>query len=339
MATVYPPETTDGVVTSWVPLTTIFTPSLGCESKFRLDGPSLVAYDPGYGLDIDSRVKCAPPAVTTWWEQGRLGGGDDAGHTAVSLGPLTCPSAWTTVASWVRASSTQVMCCPPDYFLAHGVPGSVVGDCLSSVTKGAVLTFASTPPGASNAWSIATTTLTGSSTVGAIAVVGWNIALQTSKTSFTSITSTTSSSTSTSTFTSTATTTSPFVTTATSSGATAGLANNGGTAPSGSSPGLTTGGAVGLGVGVSIGVLGLAALLAALYLIRSRRQKAEAAAGPGAGAAGGVSHPPAGGGLPPPPPSPTAKPAEVYATHELASVAAYQELPASQTYRSPHELA
>ena len=113
MATVYPPETNAGVVTSWVPLMATFTPSIGCESKFRLNGPSLVAYDPGYGLDIDPKVKCAPPAVTTWWEQGRLGKGNDAGHTAASLGPMTCPNAWSTVATSVRDTSTLAMCCPP----------------------------------------------------------------------------------------------------------------------------------------------------------------------------------------------------------------------------------
>lgn len=114
MANVYPPETDeDGVVTSWVPLTTTFTPSVGCESKFRLNGMSLVAYDPGYGLDIDSKVKCQPPAVTTWWEQGRLGRGNDEGHTAASIGPLKCPNAWETVAMSVNGISTHAMCCPP----------------------------------------------------------------------------------------------------------------------------------------------------------------------------------------------------------------------------------
>jgi hypothetical protein len=44
-----------------VPLTTTFMPSVGYERKYRLNGPSLMAYDPGYGLDIDSRVKCQPP--------------------------------------------------------------------------------------------------------------------------------------------------------------------------------------------------------------------------------------------------------------------------------------
>lgn len=113
MTSLYPAETNSGVVTSWIPLTTVFTPSASCTSQFRLDGPSLVAFDPGYGLDIDSNAECAPPAVTTWWEQGRLGGGDGNGHTAVSIGPLTCPDEWTTVASSTsQGSSTAFMCCP-----------------------------------------------------------------------------------------------------------------------------------------------------------------------------------------------------------------------------------
>ncbi|KAF1951066.1 hypothetical protein CC80DRAFT_216566 [Byssothecium circinans] len=68
-----PAETNSGEVTSWIPLSSVYTPSAGCESIFRLNGPSLVAFDPGYGLDINTAVKCAPSAVTTWWEQARLG--------------------------------------------------------------------------------------------------------------------------------------------------------------------------------------------------------------------------------------------------------------------------
>jgi hypothetical protein len=113
MTTLYPAETNNGVVTSWVPLTTQFNAPASCSGKFRLNGPSLVAFDPGYGLDIDEDVICAPPAVTTWWEQGRLGHGNANGHTAASLGPLTCPSGWSTVVtSRKNQFSTLAMCCP-----------------------------------------------------------------------------------------------------------------------------------------------------------------------------------------------------------------------------------
>ncbi|KAI5918707.1 hypothetical protein F4810DRAFT_558552 [Camillea tinctor] len=176
MTDIYPAETLSGTVTSFIPLTTTFTPSAGCSDFFRLNGPSLVAFDPGYGLDIDTNVRCLPSAVTTWWEQGRFGDASDGAHTAVSIGPLTCPDKWPTVASSVKdSSSTLVMCCPPDYHLENGIPGSVIGDCLSDVPSGATIRFASTSPDNSESWSTATTDLASDSSVGAIAVVGWNI--------------------------------------------------------------------------------------------------------------------------------------------------------------------
>lgn len=110
--TLYPPETDGGTVTSFIPLTTAWASSSGCESYFRLNGPSLMAYDPGYGLEIDKDVRCAPPAVTTWWEQGLLGGGGEY-HTAVSIGPMTCPEAFSTVVTSAKdGTSTLAMCCP-----------------------------------------------------------------------------------------------------------------------------------------------------------------------------------------------------------------------------------
>jgi len=114
----YPAETTSGVVTSFIPLTTVFTHSSACSRYLRLNGDTLVAFDPGYGLDIDSNARCVPSAVTTWWEQGRFGNTNDEDHTAVSLGPMVCPHAWSTVVSSVRDhSSTLAMCCPPGYTL------------------------------------------------------------------------------------------------------------------------------------------------------------------------------------------------------------------------------
>lgn len=113
MSDFYPAETNGGDVTSWIPLTTTWPSSSGCDSSFRLNGPSLVAFDPGYGLEIDTAVKCQPPAVTTWWEQGLLGKGAFSGHTAVSILPLTCPESFSTVATSIKdQSSTLAMCCP-----------------------------------------------------------------------------------------------------------------------------------------------------------------------------------------------------------------------------------
>ena len=113
MSIIYPAETNNGVVTSWIPLSTAWPSSSGCADSFRLDGPSLMAFDPGYGLNVNPSVTCEPPEVTTWWEQGLLGGGDSSGHTAVSIGPLVCPESFVTVATSIKNySSTLAMCCP-----------------------------------------------------------------------------------------------------------------------------------------------------------------------------------------------------------------------------------
>lgn len=73
-----------------------------------------MAFDPGYGLEVDTNVICQPPAVTTWWEQAKLGVATKEGHTAASLQPMVCPVAFSTVASSIKdLSSTLAMCCPP----------------------------------------------------------------------------------------------------------------------------------------------------------------------------------------------------------------------------------
>jgi hypothetical protein len=109
---IYPPETHSGIVTSWIPVGTAFPSSSGCESLYWSFVPNtLAAWDPGYGISVDTNVKCVPPAETTWWDQNRLGVNS---LTIVSLGPITCPSAYTTVTTTIEnQSSTFVACCPP----------------------------------------------------------------------------------------------------------------------------------------------------------------------------------------------------------------------------------
>ncbi len=124
------------------------------------------------------------------------------------------------------------------------------------------LTYGSTAYDDSTSWSMATTTMTSSSTVGAIGIVGWNIKYPTTATS-TSMTSTpslTTQSSSTQSSSTTASAASPNLSVSSSS--------------SGSS--LTTGAKTGIGVGVSVGAIGVVALLAALYLFRQRKQRTEA---------------------------------------------------------------
>src|SRR5271167_705514 len=109
---IYPPETHGGTVTSWIPVGTAFPSSSGCESLYwSFVQSTLAAWDPGYGISVDTNVKCVPPAATTWWDQDRLGVNS---LTRVSLGPITCPSAYMTVTTIIEnQSSTFVACCPP----------------------------------------------------------------------------------------------------------------------------------------------------------------------------------------------------------------------------------
>ncbi|OHE99814.1 hypothetical protein CORC01_04950 [Colletotrichum orchidophilum] len=184
MTTAYPAETNqNGTVTSFIALPTVFTPPTSCSTIYRLNGFTLAAYDPGYGIDIDTRVRCAPPAVTTWWEQRRLGLNDGEGHTAVSIGPLVCPDRWPTVAISVKndTRSTLAMCCPADYTLIKGIPGTITGECRSDLLSGAVITYASTSAPNSLSWTMVTSTLTEPGYVGAIAVLGWTFQETTTK--------------------------------------------------------------------------------------------------------------------------------------------------------------
>ncbi|KAF2135200.1 uncharacterized protein K452DRAFT_281870 [Aplosporella prunicola CBS 121167] len=279
----YPAETNSGEVTSWIPLTTKFPSVSGCASSFRLNGPSLVVFDPGYGLDINTIVRCQPPAVTTWWEQARLGLGGAPDHTALSILPLMCPDYFHTVKSSIKdGSSTLAMCCPSGYTLAHDPVISIAGDCVSVVTPGMILTYASTASSSTENWKTMTTTLTRSSTVGAIAILGWNvqIPMSTAAPSATSAAAPSTASGSSPASTSTATPHPPQA-----SQSLRGPQTSQDNAPSGSqvlgsihtstspSPiGLTTGTKVGIGLGVSLGVIGIIALIVAIILLRRHRR-------------------------------------------------------------------
>ncbi|KAG8166589.1 hypothetical protein KVR01_002278 [Diaporthe batatas] len=148
------------------------------------------------------------------------------------------------------------MCCPPGYYLAHSTKGEVVGDCLSNVAGHFSGVFAYIDDG--SVWSVSTGTVTDLTTVGAVAVIGWNIRQtpETASTSPTLSSPTTESLSSTSTPTTSSATSSP-------------------TSTGGWTSGLPRGAAVGIGVGVGLGVVGLASLIASFILIRRRKRKRE----------------------------------------------------------------
>ncbi|KAL9088718.1 MAG: hypothetical protein Q9165_006027 [Trypethelium subeluteriae] len=247
----------DGNFTSYIPLTTTFTPPASCSSLFWDSGPSLQAFAPGYGLSIDLDVQCVPPAMTTFWNQELLFPGGAHQHTVISAGPIVCPKGWTTADQSTSDSiSVQINCCPSGYQYFE----SVYGNCLSSVSAGEVLTYASasnSPAPSPDDWSTVTTTVDIDTTVGAVAVVGWNIKGATSPTP------------------------SPTTSSSNTASITGALSTN----PSIPSPtqitpnsGLSSGAKAGIGVGVALGVLGILALFATIFLLRRRRREKEGTA-------------------------------------------------------------
>ncbi|KAE9363314.1 hypothetical protein N431DRAFT_490153 [Stipitochalara longipes BDJ] len=226
-----PPDVNFGTTTSWMPLTTPWPSSSGCASSFFLypGQPAPVAWDPGYGYFAGGKAVCLPPAETTWWEQTHQ---NPNGFTSLSIRPIVCPSAFTTaVTSLLSVSSTLVMCCPSGYDLQNGQPGEIIGNCMSSLTSGQILTYLASFSGD---WAETTLSVTTSSQITAISLVGWNVATPTSAvpSQSTSINSPTNT--------------------------------------SHNSSGLSSGAKAGIGVSAAIGGIGIIALICAIVLLRRR---------------------------------------------------------------------
>ncbi|KAJ5628946.1 hypothetical protein N7490_011174 [Penicillium lividum] len=263
-ATTIPAQTDGSTITSFVPLTTVYTFPSSCSTKYRLDGPSLMAFDPAYGIDVQTGVDCVPPAQTTWWESEVVTGTGD--YTTVrSIGPIECPSDWSTLATSIKDStSTAVMCCPSGYYLYGATAGQLAGACHSNVTSGMTMTYGSTSDDSAS-FTMATTTMSSSSTVGAIAIVGWNVQYVVSVTA-----SATSTSTAISTATSTDTSTSTTLTDSSTTLSTSSNASE--TSGSNTGGGLSVGAKTGIGLGVGLGGIGVIAFIAALWIFARRRK-------------------------------------------------------------------
>lgn len=120
-ATTIPERTgTAGGITSFVPLTTVYTANPICGNVFvKYPTPNnhfgLMGWDPSYGEKVDSFYDCNPSIVSRWFTQSTNSGMSVApGETGISMGPFTCPSGWSTVATVIRSSSSTIAeCCPP----------------------------------------------------------------------------------------------------------------------------------------------------------------------------------------------------------------------------------
>lgn len=106
------PETNNGIVTSWIPMSTDRAAMTSCDQLLWQVVPSTIAaWDPGYGLSVDGDVTCHPRPITTWWLAANAFGSNP--YTSFSIGPLSCPDGYYTAKSSVRDEhSTKVACCP-----------------------------------------------------------------------------------------------------------------------------------------------------------------------------------------------------------------------------------
>ncbi|KAF3801427.1 hypothetical protein GCG54_00005583 [Colletotrichum gloeosporioides] len=72
------------------------------------EGP-ILAWDPYFGMNIDSgAATCFPEAVTSWWFQ------TASQATSIALGPtFECPQLYTAAQTLLEAGGVQhVFCCP-----------------------------------------------------------------------------------------------------------------------------------------------------------------------------------------------------------------------------------
>jgi hypothetical protein len=115
MSSIHSAVTNKGTVTSFLPVTSTFTAPDECSSTFVAhgtweSGAIAYAFDANYGLWVSKGLRCNPPEFTVWWNQVWLGLTES---TTMLLGPIVCPSAYTTATTTaINSESTLVGCCP-----------------------------------------------------------------------------------------------------------------------------------------------------------------------------------------------------------------------------------
>lgn len=107
----YAPSTLSGTTTTWLPITSAW-PSVAACQTIVWNNPVYTQYndvnDPGYGILVDKALTCLPPVATTWWESQ-----PNDGVNTYNLGPIVCPSAYSTATTSTKGiGSTWVACCP-----------------------------------------------------------------------------------------------------------------------------------------------------------------------------------------------------------------------------------
>ncbi|KAH7140021.1 hypothetical protein B0J13DRAFT_558795 [Dactylonectria estremocensis] len=256
--TTHPPEENGSLVTSWLPMSTAWPSSSGCgDYWWKVVESTVAAWDPGYGLSVDTDLTCQPPQLTAWWNADMS---VDVAETQMSIGPVVCPEAYTTANTQVRVvngeSRTLVACCPSSYSFRFVASAGDTNQCASDLEEGQVIEFVTSNIDSST-WLPVTSTLTEASVVWGIQVNGW--LFPEASTSVSSDSTTASSDTTSASLDSTSLQTSAAAT------------QTSDTEASGDS-GLSTGAKAGIGAGVGIVALGAIAV-AAFLLLRRRRTR------------------------------------------------------------------
>ena len=278
MTTSRTPDVVSGLTTDWIPLTTPGPGSISeCSTAiYYLPGAvsAFVAFDPYYGKWIDTAVKCLATEQSLWWDQHSDGGIND-----INLGPFACPSGYTTASvSTVNAQTSFVGCCPSYVaqflhfhklannqsaytFLGSFLGAATLGQCHSPLSVGQTIVGKSTDT-ASGDWQDTTAVLisTGASVV-AVHVNGFVFQAGVVSTAPGSASASTTQGGSTPTTSSVVASNTAPGTSASSSPTTASITP---------STGLSSGAKIGIGVGVSLGFVGICCMITTIIMLKRR---------------------------------------------------------------------
>ncbi|CAD6448205.1 e9ba2647-3038-4010-ba97-f684bac53c83 [Sclerotinia trifoliorum] len=257
-------EGSSGVVTTWLPLTTVYPIVPRCKNEFYSPNnmTQIFAYDPNQNA-LTFSTKCWPSEARSWWNQ-------ETDATAItSLGPFVCPEAYTAVVTEVvNPGSTLTGCCPSGYDLSSLMSQPYAGECTSSFTSGATITYVSSWTPGADGYTTITTVLETAHAIQAVQINGYNFDGNSAESTVTAFSSRTSSSTSSG-------SASGFNTALATSGSTLSASEAAATSaisipPASNNSGLSTGAKIGLAVGISVGVIVIAALISIIYFMRRK---------------------------------------------------------------------
>ncbi|KAF5878472.1 uncharacterized protein Bfra_000638 [Botrytis fragariae] len=263
-------EGTAGVVTTWLPLTTVYPNVPSC--KTELYSPNnlthIYAYDPNQNA-LTFATKCWPSEARSWWNQ------DTSAAAITSLGPFLCPEAYTVaVTTVVNSGSTLSGCCPSGYALWSLMSQPYPGECTSTITSGATITYVSSWTPAADGYTTITAVLDSDHAVQAVQINGYNFDGNSAVPTVTAFSSSTSSSSTSASASKSETAASSSTPSSSGAAATSTLAVSSSSTidSSNSSSGVGTGAKIGIAVGIAVGVVAIAALIGTIFFMRRRKR-------------------------------------------------------------------